>query len=225
MNKHTHRKTLSFILLALTGIAFTAGTVFAQNTGSTTGTTSANTQGGAKDRLLEKRENAKANLQEKRADLKTNVAEKKEELKDKREAITKEVKDRLKVRMKGFIRQIEKRLRAAIERMEKIAERIASRIEKLKANGIDTAEAETYLGAVKTDIADAKTLIEKIPGAIGESLLAEEMRKAFENVKTIIEEIKKEIRSAHENAKKAIESLRNAVKNSQTETSATSPTN
>lgn len=198
-----------FLVLASVAFLFAGNSVFAQITNTATGTTT------------DEKERSRATIQEKKDGIRTNVEEKKESLKDRREALSKEIKDRLKARIRGFVQQMERRLGAAIERMEKIAERIASRIEKIKVTGIDTTEAETYLGAMKTDISEAKALVGKIPEAIEESLLAEEMRKAFENVKTIIEEAKREIQSAHDNAKKAIGSLMEMVKESQSDASTT----
>ena len=124
------------------------------------------------------------------------------------EAKREEMKARAREHMKKFLGQIIERLSAAVERAEKLIDRITSRIEKLKERGIDTTAAEGFLSDASGFIDQAKTTISSIPGAIDTAVASDELRGAFEGVRSLIEKAKGEIKSAYESIRKAIESLK-----------------
>ena len=201
-------------------------------------------------RLLERKNTIQNNLQEKRTDIKSNIlekrasssetrikvkaniegkrassTEKRAELQERRQENVEKIKTQVRERMRKFIGVIIERLEAAVLRMEKLIERISSRIEKLKEKGVDTLKAEEYLEAAKTDVGQARTIIEGIPAALEDALLSEELRGSFEGIRELIQNVKEEVRSAHENIKNAVKTLKDELRlRSNTEATST-PTN
>ncbi len=250
---NTRKKIFLFALAGF--LALQAEGAYAEETTGTSATAGATSSLQMKKqeearRLLERKNTVQNNLQEKKADIKSNIqekrassteirtkikanveerrassTEKRAELQGRRQENVEKIKTQVRERMQKFIGVIIERLEAAVLRMEKLIERLSSRIVKLKEKGVDTLKAEEYLTAAKTDVEQARTIIEGIPVALEDALLSEELRGSFEGIRGLIQNVKEEVRSAHENIKNAVKTLKDELRlRSNTEATST-PTN
>lgn len=101
-----------------------------------------------------------------------------------------------------------KMLTVTSERFDKIIERIESRIEKVKTAGGNTADAEKFVSAAKTDLAEVKSMILNLPKVEVTDADSASAPRNFETLRSAVKIVKEEMRSVHENLKNAVASLK-----------------
>lgn len=114
-------------------------------------------------------------------------------------------------RISNFAASVSHRMNEAIARIEQVIERIESRVEKIKANGVDTSEAERYLDAAKADLSTASSILAGIDIDVVGAVTSEDPKTAWTEVRATYQSARDAIRSAHTNMKEAIVSLKSAM--------------
>jgi prophage DNA circulation protein len=94
-------------------------------------------------------------------------------------------------------RMIEK-FKAAVTRLEKISTRIQERIDILKNEGLNMTEAQTALNSAKTKITDAKNSVSSLTTSASNLINSEDPKKAFADLRALMNTSKEKIRAAHE---------------------------
>jgi len=155
-------------------------------------------------------------IEARREAIKLELAERRAEADAKREALRAEYEARrassterriewqqdIAQRKTSFVTRV---MLATIERLEKIALRIESRIAKIKDGGGDTEESERYVAAAKTNLADAKVVVESFANI---DLSSDRAQENFERIRTAAAEARELIRAAHQNLMLAVRNLR-----------------
>jgi len=143
--------------------------------------------------------NNKNTLQEK---ISEEMKQKKENATNSIETKTQNITYKVKERANQFMQIIKLRFDAAVNRLDGLASRIESRIEKMKAENINTKEAEALLVTTKEKIETAKESISLITVSTKEfasttaSTTIDSIKEAFVTTKNQIENAKQSLKEA-----------------------------
>ena len=91
--------------------------------------------------------------------------------------------ERTQNRIINLARNMISRFSAAAERSEQITGRMESRIQKLKAQGVDTAQAEEVLGYARAELNEAKGTIGSLDSMTMEAVTSESPADSYYEVK------------------------------------------
>lgn len=143
------------------------------------------------------------------------IKEKMDELKNKRASTTEaihEVKKEFHAdRAKKEVITAGRVLGATADRLDKIVGRISSRLLKIKAAGGNTAAAEVFVNAAKTNLVDARVHISLI-ASLDLSSASTTAEANFQKVKAEAKAARESLHSAHQNLEKALNVIRELEK-------------
>lgn len=151
--------------------------------------------------VQERKENVKENVQERKENIKANVQERRENIKEnaqeRRTAVRENVAERRKAIIRNHFNRMMKRLEAALERGKKLGDRIQSRIEKAKANGKNTAKAQTALDKARAAWQEAKAALEEAKSKLEGVLSSTDPKAAFKEVHDLVVKARDKIKAVH----------------------------
>jgi uncharacterized protein with GYD domain len=140
-----------------------------------------------------------------RNDLKTKMETAREQIQNKKQEFQNNIENRKIALLTNWGTKTIKRLEEATARLDKLTVRIESRIAKMKANKIDTTQADASLVIAKQKVADAKTALAAAKLAITEignqasgtitasttkTILGQNLQKIKEQVRIVTEALK-----------------------------------
>ncbi len=159
-------------------------------------------------------------LRKKREEFRINQENKRENFQGQRQDLgekiaTKEAQARQRIvdRIKKIFSVILRRYQAALTRLDKIANRIALRVDKLKAEGVNTANAEAKLSAAESQGATASAAINSAKAKIDAiDSSSSTVRDAVMAAKSAVGDAKNALKAYHKALIETIRELRAEVK-------------
>lgn len=179
-----------------------------QTTASDQTPANAPTRRDIKAQMLEKRATIRENVQQKKEQARDQIQQKREQVRELLAVKKKQVTEKRKQLIREHFTRMMKRFDAALERIKKIGERIQSRIDKARANGKDTANAQTALDRAKASWQEARSAVDGIKGKLEGVLSADDPKAAFKDVQNLIEAARDKIKAAHAAMVDAITALK-----------------
>jgi len=164
------------------------------------------------EKARQQKEALQKELKERQAALKAEFDKKKEEFRLKGEERVQALKNKLgekrAQKIEQFFRQMVGKFESAIGRLDGFADRIEERINKAAETGKDVMTARDKLSLARQKIEEAQTFLQNARIRYSEATKDKDFKVAFQNVRTIVSELKDKVKAAHSALVDAITALK-----------------
>lgn len=181
-----------------------------------------NTLGG---KARQQKEALEKQLKERQAALKKEFEQKKEEFrvkaKERTEALKKKLGEQRASKIEQFFSRMVRKFEDAVTRLDGFADRIEERVNKAAEAGKDVTTARDKLSLARQKIEEAQTSLHNARAKYEEATQGKDFKVAFQNVRSMVAELKNKVKAAHAALTDAITTLKGVGRGTATTTPVT----
>ena len=167
------------------------------------------------------RENIQANRQEntenRQLERQENQEMREEVQVERQETRRANLNDQSRQRITNLAALMSNRIEAALVRMLNISTRLDSRIDKMAAEGLEVTKAESSLASANLSLEAVRESISTIDSQVAAVVGAEDVRVAWQNLKTIFTDSRDQLKTAQMELRNTVSALKSAPAQSDTE--------
>ena len=159
-------------------------------------------------RVASKAAEVQKRIEVRQTDIKNRVELQREEIATRAGEVRKKLVEHRKVLIRKYFARMMLRFQAAIARMGRIADRIERRLGIMEERGIDVADLQSDLSAVRDDLSVAEGLLGGLEDKVEEALASEDPKSAFEPVRQTVQEVRDMFKDIHQQLVTIVQAMR-----------------